>query len=244
MKNKIKIAGIGPGDISMMTPLAESAIEESDLIIGYTLYLELIRDRFPGKKFMSTGMRQEKERCRLCFEEASKGRKVVLICSGDAGIYGMAALMYETGEEYPDIQIEIIAGITAASSGAALLGAPINNDFCVISLSDRLTSWETIAMRLAAAAAGDFVIVLYNPGSHERRDHLKRACDILLENGIGEGRQCGLTENIGREGTYYEVCTIKELRDKEVNMFTTVFIGNSQSEIIRGRLITKRGYRL
>lgn len=244
MKNKIKIAGIGPGDISMMTPQAESAIEESDLIIGYTLYLELIRDRFPGKEFMSTGMRQEKERCRLCFEEASKGRKVVLICSGDAGIYGMAALMYETGEKYPDIQIEIIAGITAASSGAALLGAPINNDFCVISLSDRLTSWETIAMRLAAAAAGDFVIVLYNPGSHERRDHLKRACDILLENGIGEGRQCGLTENIGREGTYYEVCTIKELREKEVNMFTTVFIGNSQSEIIRGRLITKRGYRL
>ena len=244
MKNKIMIVGMGPGDISMMTPQAERAIEESDVIVGYTLYLKLIREKFPGKEFMSTGMRQEKERCRLCFEEAENGRKVAMVCSGDAGIYGMAALMYETGEEYPDTELEIIAGITSASSGAAMLGAPINNDFCVISLSDYLTPWEKIEGRLKAAAAGDFAIALYNPGSSERRDYLKKACDILLENGIGEGRPCGIAVNIGRDGSYCEVCTIKELREKEVNMFTTVFIGNSQSEIWHGKLITKRGYRL
>ena len=244
MKNKVTVVGMGPGDISMMTPQAKDAIESGDVIVGYTVYLELIRQEFPDKRFMSTGMRQEQERCRLCFEEAAKGSKVVLVCSGDAGIYGMAALMYEIGEEYPDTGIEIIAGITAASSGAALLGAPINNDFCVISLSDQLTPWEKIAARLKAAAEADFAIVLYNPGSHGRAGHLKAACDILLQNGAEEDRACGLAENIGREGTYYEVCTIKELREKEVNMFTTVFIGSSQTGIMSGRLITKRGYRL
>ena len=166
-----------------------------------------------------------------------------MICSGDAGIYGMASLMYEIGKNYPDIELEVIPGITAASSGAAVLGAPLNHDFCVISLSDLLTPWEKIEKRLIAAAEGDFAMAIYNPSSHKRKDYLQRACDILLAF-LEEERACGYVENIGREGTKAVTCTLKELRDKEVNMFTTVFIGNAGSEIINNKLITKRGYRI
>lgn len=242
MKKVIYIVGIGPGREEMMTGEALQALEEADIIIGYTLYLKLLEDRFGEKEMFSTPMRQEKERCRLCFEEAGKGKKVALVCSGDAGIYGMASLMYEVGEEYPDMELAVIPGVTAASSGAALLGAPLNHDFCVISLSDLLTPWEKIEKRLRAAAMGDFAIAIYNPASRKRKDYLKRACDILLES-MEEERCCGYVENIGREGTHAEFCTLKELREREVNMFTTVFIGNSESGMIHGRLVTKRGYR-
>ena len=241
MKNKIYIVGMGPGREEMMTGEALSVLERTDVIVGYTVYLNLLDERFHAKELLSTSMRQEVERCKICFCEAEKGKKVALICSGDAGVYGMASLMYEIGKEYPETELVVIPGVTAASSGAAVLGAPINHDFCVISLSDLLTPWEKIEKRLRTAAEGDFVIVLYNPSSHKRKDYLMRACDILLA-GIEEERVCGYVENIGREGTRAETCTLKELRDREVNMFTTVFIGNSESEIIEGKLITKRGY--
>ena len=166
-----------------------------------------------------------------------------MICSGDAGIYGMASLMYEVGKDYPEIELKIIPGITAASSGAAVLGAPLNHDFCVISLSNLLTPWDKIEKRLKAAAEGDFAIAIYNPSSRKRKDYLQRACDILLQV-IEEERACGYVENIGREGTKAVTCTLRELRDREVNMFTTVFVGNSGSEIINGKLITKRGYQI
>ncbi|MBQ8914247.1 MAG: precorrin-3B C(17)-methyltransferase, partial [Lachnospiraceae bacterium] len=161
--------------------------------------------------------------------------------SCDAGIYGMASLMYEIGREYPSCELNIIPGITAASSGAAILGAPLNHDFCVISLSDLLTPWEKIEKRLRLAADADFAIAIYNPSSHKRVDYLKRACDILLEF-IEEERPCGYVENIGRDGMSYKICTLSELKEASVNMFTTVFIGNSTTEIIDGRLVTKRGY--
>lgn len=177
----------------------------------------------------------------MCYECAMQGKQVSLICSGDAGIYGLASLMYEVGKDYPDCELSVIPGITAANSGAALLGAPLNHDFCVISLSDLLTPWEQIKRRLIAAAEGDFAIAIYNPSSHKRADYLKRACDILLPY-MEEDRACGYVENIGREETKTGVCTLKELREQKVNMFTTVYIGNSQSEIIDGKLITKRGY--
>ena len=177
----------------------------------------------------------------MCFEEAAKGKQVALICSGDAGIYGMASLMYELGKDYPEVELVIIPGITAASSGAAVLGAPLNHDFCVISLSDLLTPWEKIEKRLEAAAMGDFAIAIYNPSSHKRHDYLQKACDILLRHIDGE-RACGYVENIGREGTRAVTCSLRELRDTEVNMFTTVFIGNASSEILNGKLVTKRGY--
>lgn len=243
MKHKIYIIGMGPGREEMMTQEAIDALEQSDVIIGYTAYIKLLGERFQGKEQLSTPMRQEQERCELCFAEADKGKQVALICSGDAGIYGLASLMYEMGKEHPETELVVIPGITAASSGAAVLGAPLNHDFCVISLSDLLTPWEKIEKRLIAAAQGDFAIAIYNPSSHKRADYLMRACDILLGS-IEEERACGYVENIGREGTRAVTCTLKELRETQVNMFTTVYIGNAGSEIIDGKLITKRGYQI
>lgn len=242
MKNKIYIIGMGPGKEDMMTKEAFAALEKADVIVGYQVYLDLLGARFHEKELLSTPMRYETERCRLAFEEAKKGKTVAMVCSGDAGIYGMASLMYEIGaKEYADIELFVMPGITAASSGAAVLGAPLNHDFCVISLSDLLTPWEKIEKRLRAAAQGDFAIAIYNPSSHRRKDYLKRACEILLSD-LEESRACGYVENIGREGMRATTCTLGELKDREVNMFTTVFIGNAESEIINGKLITKRGY--
>lgn len=243
MSHKITIIGIGPGSEKMLTQEAVQALEEADVIIGYTVYVKLLEKRFAEKPMLATPMRQETKRCRLCFEEAQTGKNVALVCSGDAGIYGLASLMYEMGKEYPQIRLSVIAGITAASSGAALLGAPLNHDFCVISLSDLLTPWEKIEKRLRAAAEGDFAIAIYNPSSHKRKDYLQKACDILLEI-IEKDRPCGYVENIGRDGTKAQTCTLEELREAKVNMFTTVFIGNAGSEIINGKLITKRGYQI
>ena len=241
MKHIINVIGMGPGDENLMTKEALHALDNSELIVGYGVYLELLSERYKDKEFYQTPMKQEEKRCRYCFERALEGKKVSLICSGDAGIYGMASLMYEIGRGYPACELNIIPGITAASSGAAVLGAPINYDFCVISLSDLLTPWEKIERRLKAAAEADFAMVLYNPSSHKRADYLKKACDIILDV-VEENRPCGYVENIGREGTNYKVCTLGELKNISVNMFTTVFIGNSTTEIIAGKLVTKRGY--
>ncbi len=246
-RGKIAVIGTGPGRENMMTGQALDALDKADVIVGYTVYLELLGERFKGKEMLSTPMKQEAERCRLAFAEAMKGKAVAMVCSGDAGIYGMASLMFEIREELgadaSDIEIEVIPGITAASSGAAVLGAPLNHDFCVISLSDLLTPWELIEKRLRAAAEGDFAIAIYNPSSRKRHDYLQKACDILLET-IGPDRPCGYVRSIGRDGEEFRTCTLGDLRDEEVDMFTTVFIGNSQSRITGGRLITPRGYKL
>ena len=198
MSNRIYIIGMGPGREEMMTGEAIAALEQADVIVGYTVYVKLLGERFAGKKLLTTSMRQETERCKLCFREAEAGNQVALICSGDAGIYGLASLMYELGAKHPETELLVIPGITAASSGAAVLGAPLNHDFCVISLSDLMTPWEKIEKRLRAAAVGDFAMAIYNPSSHRRKDYLQRACDILLETIEGK-RPCGYVENIGRE---------------------------------------------
>lgn len=242
----IAVVGMGPGREDMMTQQALHALDTADVIVGYTVYLELLSDRFAGKEMLSTPMKQETERCRIAFREAAAGKNVAMVCSGDAGIYGMASLMFEIREEqeaYAEIGIDVIPGITAASSGAAVLGAPLNHDFCVISLSDLLTPWELIEKRLRAAAEGDFAIAIYNPSSRKRHDHLRKACDILLET-LEPERPCGYVRSIGRDGEEFRTCTLEVLRDTEVDMFTTVFIGNSQSRITGDRLITPRGYRL
>lgn len=244
MSKRIYVVGIGPGTSSMMTEQAREVLKASDVIVGYTVYLDLIREEYAGKELLSTPMRQEEKRCHLCFEKAREGKKVALVCSGDAGIYGLASLMLEMGKQYPDCEVLVIPGITAASSGAAVLGAPLNHDFCVISLSDLLTPWEQIEKRLVAAAEGDFAIAIYNPSSRKRADYLQRACRILMEHGVENSRSCGYVENIGREGTISVTLTMEELLRAEVNMFTTVFVGNSESEIIGGKLVTKRGYRI
>lgn len=243
MKNSIYIIGIGPGKEEMMTGEALQALEKSDVIIGYTVYVKLLGERFAGKEMLTTPMRQETKRCELCFEEAAKGKQVALICSGDAGIYGLASLMYEIGKEYPDTELVVIPGVTAATSGASVLGAPLNHDFCVISLSDLLTPWEKIEKRLLCAAEADFVICLYNPSSKKRHDYLQKACDLVMKY-QPESIVCGVVENIGREGENARLYTLKELRDTKVDMFTTVFIGNSQTKIVDGHMVTPRGYLL
>ena len=240
----IFVVGIGPGAYEKMTIEAADALRNCDVIIGYTVYVDLVKEHFAGKEFLTTPMRKEVERCRLAFETAAEGKQVAMICSGDAGIYGMASLMLEIGKLYDDCIIEVIPGITAASSGAAVLGAPLNHDFCVISLSDLLTPWERIKKRLIAAAEGDFVMAIYNPSSHKRADYLERACRILMEHGVEPERACGYVENIGRDDTKAVTLPMEELVHTPVNMFTTVFIGNSQTKIIDGKLVTPRGYHI
>ena len=240
--SKIYVTGLGPGAADQMTKKAEKVLEHCPVIIGYTVYIDLIREQFPDKIFLSTPMRKEAERCRMAFEEAKKGQDVVMVCSGDAGIYGMAGLICEIGKEYPEIGIEIVPGITAASGGAAVLGAPLMHDFAVISLSDLLTPWELIERRLDAAAQADFVICLYNPSSKKRADYLEKACGIILKHRAPE-TVCGIVRNIGREGESYEILSLERLKKTQTDMFTTVFIGNSQTMELNGRMVTPRGYR-
>ena len=239
---KVIVAGIGPGAYEEMTIRAAKALENCDVIIGYTVYVDLVKAHFPDKEFMTTPMRAEEKRCELAFEEAQKGKTVVMVCSGDAGVYGMAGLILEMGQAHPDVQIEIIPGVTAALSGSAVLGAPLIHDFCLISLSDLLTPWEKIENRILKASEADFSIVLYNPSSHKRSDYLQKACDLMLRFKSPE-TVCGIVENIGREGEAAKVLTLKALRDEKADMFSTVFIGNSQTKETDGHMVTPRGYR-
>lgn len=239
---KLYVVGIGPGDYDNMTVRADRALQACDAIIGYRVYVDLVRDRYPGKAYLSTPMTREADRCRMAIEEARSGKTVAMVCSGDSGIYGMAALIYELRGESEDPEVEVIPGLTAACSGAAVLGAPLTHDFAVISLSDRLTSWEKIEARLDAAAKADLSIVLYNPASRGRPDHVRRACEILLRH-LPEDRLCGVARNIGREGESGTILTLKELQTAPIDMFCTVFIGNAMTRSIGGRLVTPRGYR-
>lgn len=239
---RVTVVGLGPGAGRDLTGRAREALERADLIVGYTAYIALIREEFPEKEMMSTGMRREVDRCRTAVEAAASGRDVAMVCSGDSGIYGMAGLIYEVAQEYPPIEIEVVPGITAACGGAAVLGAPLTHDFAVVSLSDLLTPWDKIALRLECAAKGDFVLCLYNPASHSRPDHLKRACDILMAAGKSPDTICGYVQNIGREGEQGTITTLGALRDTQVDMFTTVFIGSSQTKLLGGKMVTPRGY--
>ena len=239
---RVTVVGLGPGAGRDLTGRAREALERADLIVGYTAYIALIREEFPEKEMLSTGMRREVDRCRAAVEAAASGRDVAMVCSGDSGIYGMAGLIYEVAQEYPPIEIEVVPGITAACGGAAVLGAPLTHDFAVVSLSDLLTPWDKIALRLECAAKGDFVLCLYNPASHSRPDHLKRACDILMAAGKSPETICGYVQNIGREGERGTITTLGALRDTQVDMFTTVFIGSSQTKLLGGKMVTPRGY--
>ncbi len=239
---KIYVVGLGPGSVEQMTGQALAAMEESDVLAGYDVYIDLVREKFSHKRLLSTPMRREEERCRLAIEEALKGNTVSMICSGDAGVYGMAGLMYQVAQEYPPVEIEVISGVTAACSGAALLGAPLIHDFAVISLSDLLTPLEKIFRRVEAAAAADFVLCIYNPSSKKRGDYLRQACDIVLTH-RGPKTVAGIVRNIGRKEESAQVTTLGQLRDTQVDMFTTVFIGNSQTKVIGGKMVTPRGYK-
>ncbi len=241
--NKLYVVGIGPGNYEEMTLRAIRTLEECQVIVGYTVYVDLIKSHFPDKEFITTSMRQEIERCRIAFSQADLGKKTAMICSGDSGIYGMSGLILEIGAEYPKVSVELVSGVTAALSGAALLGAPIMHDFAVISLSDLMTPWEQIEKRLEAAAKADFSICLYNPSSKKRADYLRRACDILLKY-KNKDTPCGIAINIGRREEDSSLYTLEMLRDIQVDMFTTVFVGNSATKIINGKMVTPRGYKI
>ncbi len=235
------VVGIGAGSREGMTIAAQNAIERSELIVGYTKYVELVKRIFPHKEYAATGMTQERERVEYALNAASD-KNVSLVCSGDPQLYGMAGLAYELSEKYPETEIEVVAGVTAAFSGGAVLGSPLTHDFAVISLSDLLTPADKIRKRLECAAECDMVIVLYNPSSKKRADHLQKACDIILEHRSAE-TVCGYVRNIGRDGQESRILTLAELRDTPVDMFTTVYIGNSETKITGGKMVTPRGYR-
>jgi len=236
----IYVVGLGPGGPDQITPRAHAALEKCDIIVGYKAYIELVRPIFSGsKELTSSSMKNERMRCEEALALSLSGREVGLISSGDPGIYGMAGIMLEVAQGRAEI--EIIPGITAASSSASILGAPIMHDFAVISLSDLLTPWELIEKRLSAAAEADFVICIYNPASHGRPDHLARAADILMKK-LPRDRITGWVSNAGREGENYGLTALGELRKAPVDMFCTVIIGNSATRVIAGRMVTPRGY--
>ena len=242
MGHKVYVVGLGPGDGVYLTLQARAALEAADVLCGYTAYVALAAAQFPCKETYATGMREEIERCRWALATAAQGKTVALVCSGDAGVYGMAGLLLQMGKEFTDVDIEVGPGVTAALSGAALLGAPLGHDFCVISLSDLLTPWDVIEKRLRCAAAGDFVLCLYNPASRKRADYLRRACNVLLSAGKKADTVCGLARNIGREGERVHLLTLEALRETPADMYTTVFIGASSTIAEGGRMITPRGY--
>ena len=235
------VVGIGAGSRDGMTIAAEKAILSSELIVGYTKYVELLGRHFPEKYYVSTGMTQERERVEFALKEAAD-KTVSLVCSGDPQLYGMAGLAYELSVSYPDVEIEVISGVTAAFSGGAVLGSPLTHDFAVISLSDLLTPMEKIQKRLECAAECDLTIVLYNPSSKSRADYLKKACDIVMKHRSGD-TVCGYVRNIGRDGEESRILTLAELRETAVDMFTTVYIGSSETKVIGGKMVTPRGYR-
>lgn len=238
---KVYAVGLGPGGKEMMTEEAIHAIEMSDVICGYTVYVDLITSMFPEKETFTTPMKKEIDRCKWALETAQSGKTVAMVCSGDSGVYGMAGLLLQLLHSYKDVEVEVVPGITAAISGAAVLGAPVGHDFCVISLSDLLTPWDLIVKRLELAAEGDFITCLYNPRSKKRIEHLTTACNIMLKH-RSEDTVCGWVKNIGREGEEHRICTLKELDNEPVDMFTTVFIGSSQTKLVDGKMVTPRGY--
>lgn len=240
--SRIYVVGFGPGKEEYMCRKARQVLEEADCIVGYTTYVRLIRDYFPEKEYLETPMRREVDRCRTAVEEAKKGRTIALISSGDAGIYGMAGILYEVAQEMgADVQIEVIPGITAATMAAAVLGAPLTHDFCVISLSDLLTPRELILKRIHLAAEGDFVLCIYNPRSRTRTDVFDEALAILREIKRGD-TPVGIVRNAGRDGQEAVLTTLAECSGEQVDMFCTVIVGNSKTYVKEGKMLTPRGY--
>ena len=243
MSNLVYVVGLGPGNARFLTAQAQAALQAADVLCGYTVYIDLVRPLYPDKEVYTTGMTKEIDRCRWALETAQSGKTVALVCSGDAGVYGMASPLLELAQSYPAVTVEIVPGLTAALSGGAVLGAPLAHDFCVISLSDRLTPWAVIEKRLSCAAAGDFSIALYNPSSRGRSGYLQKAVHILLANGKGPQTVCGIVRSIGRAGETARLLPLAELENTPVDMFTTVFIGNAATRVLGGKMVTPRGYR-
>lgn len=239
--NKIYVVGIGPGNIENMTFEAYNALKKSDIIIGYKTYIELVKEEFKDKELISSPMKKEVDRCKEVMELAKKGKVVSLISSGDAGVYGMAGIMLEVATE--DYEVEVIPGVTACNAAAAVVGAPIMHDSVNISLSDLLTDWELIKKRVALASDGDFVIALYNPKSNGRVTQLEEAREIMLKYKKKE-TVVAIVKNAKRENQSVVLTDLGHMLEFEVDMLTTVIIGNSNSFVKNGKMITPRGYKL
>lgn len=242
---KLFVVGLGPGNAENMSPKAKQAIAQSSVVVGYKAYVDLILDLTAGKTVISTGMMKEIERCKIALENAAAGNTTSLVCSGDAGVFGMASPVLELAGQFGDVEIEIAAGITAAMSGSAVLGSPLAHDFAVISLSDALTPCDVIENRLRLCARAGLCLALYNPQSKKRADALKKACEVLLSEMSGE-TVCGYVRNIGREGEERRICTLSALKNAELDMFCTVFIGNEATKTVFAGgteyMVTPRGY--
>lgn len=236
---KLYVVGLGPGGRESMTLSAIEAINNSQVIVGYKFYVDLIKDMLEGKEVISTGMRREIERCRLAIEKVKEGFVTSIISTGDAGLYGMAGPILELAE---DIDVEIIAGVTSCFAAAAELGAPIMHDFCSISFSDLLTPWEVIEQRLECAGAADFIVALYNPRSRGRSMNLKKAVDILLKHKKPD-TPVGIVKNAGREGNQKVITTLSNIDYEFVDMTTVLIIGSSSTYIKGDKMITPRGYK-
>ena len=238
---KIYVVGLGPGNKENMTFRAYDVLKNSDIIIGYKTYVDLIEDMFPDKKIIKSYMKKEVARCEETLKLALEGNIISLISSGDAGVYGMAGLMLEIAGD--QVEIEIVPGITSANASASLGGAPIVHDSVNISLSNLLTDWELIKKRIDLASQGDFVITLYNPKSSGRPELINEARDIMLKY-KRKDTPVLIARNVGREGENYDITTLDKMLDYEINMFSTVIIGNSNTKVVNNKMITPRGYKV
>lgn len=243
MNSLIFVAGIGPGSPSDITPAVLDAIRQSDAVVGYKYYFQFIEQYLrPGAECIDTGMKKERERAQMAFELAEQGKTVCVISSGDAGIYGMTPLIYEMkAERHSDVEVIALPGISAFQKAASLLGAPVGHDFCVISLSDLMTPWAVIERRIRAAAMADFVTAVYNPKSHGRYWQLHRLVELFLQERDGS-TPVGYVRQAGRDEQEVHVTTLAEFDPEDVDMFTVIIIGNSQSFCQDGSMITPRGY--
>jgi len=225
-----------------MTPAAGEALAAAEVIIGYQTYLDLIPEFLAGKEVLASQMMKEVDRCRKALDLAAEGRKVALVSGGDPGIYAMAGLVFEMAREQGDaVDIEVIAGIAALNACAARLGAPLMHDFAAISLSDLLTPWEKIERRLEAAAAADFVVVIYNPKSKKRAEHIVKAREILLAHRAPE-TSVGIVTAATRENERIVLTTLEKMLESEIDMQTTIIVGNSMTFAWQGFMVTPRGY--
>ncbi|MBQ6658181.1 MAG: precorrin-3B C(17)-methyltransferase, partial [Prevotella sp.] len=240
---KITVVGIGPGSAEDITPAALQAISEADVVVGYRYYFQFVTPYLKeGAQCIDTGMKKERERAQQAFEMAEQGHQVAVISSGDAGIYGMAPLIYEMKRERDsDVEISVLPGISAFQKAASLLGTPMGHDFCVISLSDLMTPWSLIERRIVAAATADFITAIYNPKSHGRYWQLYRLKELFLKHRCGE-TPVGFVRQAGREEQEVTITTLKDFNPEDIDMFTIVIIGNSQSYEWQQKMITPRGY--
>jgi precorrin-3B C17-methyltransferase len=235
---KLYVVGIGPGGREHMTIKALEAIEKSEVVVGYSFYIDLLGELTDGKEIIKTGMRGELERCKAAIEAAKSGKTTSIVSTGDAGLYGMAGPIYEMAE---GVEIEVVPGISSAFSAASELGAPIMHDFCTISLSDLLTPWDTIKLRIEMASRGDFVMAIYNPKSKNRTMQIEEAFDIIRKYKPDQ-TPVGIVKNSGREGREISFATVGDIDFEKIDMMTVLIIGNRETYFKDGSIITPRGY--